>query len=170
MEYFILNNNDLACYFIKNIPINKKYVKYALSVSNIQFIETLCDLKYNFTTDDLLYITSDLHLEKILTCINKYNTIDFMKNLDWYYHIKYILNQNNNNLDVLKCIYNDDNQDLRDLFNTKINNIKYDYNFDELNNLNFNDFCIYIIKNNIKIKKNDIYKLQCIQKRLFLLN
>ena len=39
-----------------------------------------------------------------------------------------------------------------------------------LNNLNFNDFCIYIIKNNIKIKKNDIYKLQCIQKRLFLLN
>ena len=37
-----------------------------------------------------------------------------------YYHIKYILNINNNNLDILKVIYNDDNKDLRDLFNKKI--------------------------------------------------
>ncbi len=170
LELFILNNNELACYFIKNIPINKKYIKYALSVSNLKFIETLCDLKYIFTTNDLLYITSDLYLEEILIIINKYNTIDFLTNLDWYYHIKYILNIDNNNLDIVKIIYNDDNQYLRDLFNKKINDIKYDYNFDDLNNLNFNDFCINVVKNNIKITKYDIYKVKCLQKRLFLLN
>jgi hypothetical protein len=170
LELFILNNNELACHLIKNIPINKKYVKYALSVSNLKFIETLCDLKYIFTTNDLLYITSDLYLEEIFKIINKYNTIDFLTNLDWYYHIKYILNIDNNNLDILKIIYNDDNQDLRDLFYKKINDIKYKYDFNELDNLNFNDFCINVIKNNIKITISDIYKLKCLQKRLFLLN
>lgn len=168
LELFILNNNELACHFIKNISINNKYVKYAMTVGNLKFIETLCDLKYNFITDDLLYITSDINLEEILNSINKYNTIDFLKNIDWYYHIKYILN--NNNLDILKVIYNDDNQDLRDLFNKKIEEINLKYDFDELNNLDFNNFCIYIIKNNIIFNKYDIYRLNSLQKRLFLLN
>jgi len=170
IELFILNNNELACHFIKNISINNKYIKYALSVSNLNFIETISELKYNFTIDDLFYITSDLNLKDIIESINKYKTIDFFKNLDWYYHIKYILNVNNNNLDIIKVIYNDDNQDLRDLINKKINDTKYDYNFDELNTLNFNEFCIKIVKENIKLKKYDIYRLNCLQKRLFILN
>ncbi len=170
LELFILNNNELACHFIKNIPINNKYVKYALSVGNLKFIETLCELKYNFTTNDLLNITSDLYLEEILNSINKYNTINFMENLDWYNHIKYILNINNNNMDILKVIYNDDNQDLRDLFNEKIQEVKFKYNFDELNNLNFNEFCIQIIKENIKLSNYDIHRLSCLKKRLFILN
>jgi hypothetical protein len=170
LELFILNNNELACHFIKNIPINKKFVKYAMSVANLKLIETLCDLKYNFTTDDLLYITSDLYLEEILNCINKYNTINFMGSLDWYYHIKYILNINNNELNILKVIYNDDNQDLRDLFYKKIEEDTYKDNFNELNNLDFNEFCIYVKKNNIILNKYDTYRLNCLKKRLFILN
>jgi hypothetical protein len=170
LELFILNNNELACHFIKNIPINKKYIKYAMSVGNLKFIETLCDLKYNFTTNDLLYITSDLYLEGILKCINKYNTIDFMENLDWYDHIKYIFNINNNESDILKVIYNDDNQDLRDIFNKKLQEKTLKYNFDELDNLDFNEFCIHIIKNNIILNKYDIYRLNCLKKRLFIMN
>jgi hypothetical protein len=170
LELFILNNNELACHFIKNIPINNKYVKYAMTSGNLKFIETLCDLKYNFTTDDLLYITCDINIEEIFKTINKYNTIDFLINIDWYYHIKYILNNNNNNLDILKIIYNDDNQDLRDIFNKKIEEINFKYDFAKLNNLDFNNFCIYIIKNNIIFNKYDIYRLNCLQKRLFLLN
>jgi hypothetical protein len=170
LELFILNNNELACHFIKNISINYKYVKYAMTVGNLKFIETLCDLKYNFTTNDLLYITSDINIEEILKTINKYNIINFIENLDWYYHIKYILKNNNNNLDILKVIYNDDNQDLRDIFNKKIKEINLKYNFDELNNLDFNKFCSHIINNNIIFNKYDIYRLNCLQKRLFLLN
>jgi hypothetical protein len=182
LEKFILNSNELSSLLIKNTQINDNHVKYTLLTGNYKLLNIIADMKFQFKIQHFKYIISKNNFIEILNIINKYKPFNFSENIEWYKYIEHILtdldnidnidniNIDNINIDnIIKIIYNDNNEDLQEKLKNKIqeyHNSKI--NIKELNKMEFNDFCNYIITNNIKIDNNLILQFDCLEKRIFL--
>jgi hypothetical protein len=176
IEMFILYHNHLANYAINKISNQTEdIIKIAFYVGNINVIEHLIDTKYPLTSKHLTYLVNcnESNLYKLIECINKYNTINYFENFDWYYHLNNLFPQ----IDFPQLIFNEDNEELRNKLKEKIKEI----NDNELNNytifkkLDEMDYISFIeyyksSENKIKLSMNDIIKFKDHKKSNFLLN
>jgi hypothetical protein len=93
VEMFIMYHNHIANYAIQKIgQPTEDIVKTAFFVGNINFIEYLIDTKYPITSKHLTYLLNynKNNLNKLIQTLNKYNTINYFDNFDWYYHLHYL--------------------------------------------------------------------------------
>ena len=163
---FITNNNEIADFLIINSKSNENIIKIAFKMSNYKFINKLIELKYNIKTSYIKYINDDKHLVDILKIINKYNTLEFDDEFEWAIHIKYL----NPNINIGEYIYDDNNEDLRKKLNEKINKYYENYDIVKVNLMKYNEFVEYINSNKIKIKIEDLIKINDYKKRVILLD
>lgn len=165
LEKFIINSNELSSFLIKNVSIKEEHVKYTLFTSNYKLLEIIADMKFHFKSEHFRYIISENNLVNLVKIINKYRPFDFSENIEWYKFIEHLLTD----IDIVKILYEDDNEDLQIKLKDKIQKYQ-DSKFDMsvLSNMEFNNFCKYIIENNIKLEINDILKINDNNKRLFL--
>ena len=163
---FIINNNQIADFLITKFKLNENFIKIAFKISNYNFINRMIELKYNMKTSYLKYIVDDIHLIDILKIINKYNTLEFDDKIEWALHIKYI----NPNINIAEYIYDDNNEELRNQLNEKINKYYELSIIDKFNLMNFNEFIHFITNNKVNLNINDLIKVNDYKKRVFLLD
>ncbi len=165
LEQFIINSNELSSFLIKNSPIQENYIKYSLITGNYKLLEIIADMKYTFKIDHFKYIISSKNIKNVLRIINKYKPINFLDNLEWYKYIENIIDYK----DVCEIIYDDNNIELQNELKEKLENyIKSKLCIDKLNDMDFNTFCSYMIKNNIYLELNDILNITDNDKKLFV--
>lgn len=163
---FIINNNELADFLITKSKLNENLIITAFKISNYNFINRMIELKYNMKTSYLKYINEDIYLIDILKIINKYNTLEFDDEIDWAVHIKYL----NPNINISEYIYDDNNEELRNQLNEKINKYSALSIIDKFNLMKHDEFIGYISSNKIKININDLIKINDYRKRVILLD
>ena len=170
IELFILFHNEIANFLIKNITPIEDMIKLAFNCGNINFIEQIINIKYPITLNHITYLQNcnEKQLYNLISCLNKYNTLNYFENFNWCYHLQYIFPD----LNIAEIIFDDNNKDLRTELNKKIKEIDEKYIFNQLNKMEYIDFIYFYKTNNQKIKFtiHDIIKFDDYKKRQFILN
>jgi hypothetical protein len=170
IELFILHHNQIANHILKNNIPTENMVNLAFNCCNINFIEFLIDKKYPITTKHLTYIldNNESNIKIILKIINKYNTINFFENFDWYCHIINLCP----NIEFSQILFNENNTEIILEFENKIKQLNDINLIKKLNDLDFVEFIKYVkfSSNKIKLNVKDIIKLNDFNKRWYLLN
>jgi len=174
IEMFISHHNQIANHIMKNNVPTENMAKIAFNCGNINFIEYLINKKYTITTKHLTYLLNynKNNLNKLIQTLNKYNTINYFDNFDWYYHLHYLFPD----INILELIFSDDNKELQKNLKDKIENNEYNkYNINLIKKLDEMDYINFIeyYKNSsekIKLSTNDIIKFKDYKKQYFLLN
>jgi hypothetical protein len=170
IELFILYHNQIINHILENTIPTENMVKLAFNCCNINFIEFLIDKKYPITTKHLTYIldNNETNIKNILKIINKYNTINFFENFDWYYHIINLCP----NIEFSEILFNQNNTEIILEFENKIKELNDNNLIQKLNDLDFIEFIKYVkySSNKIKLDVKDIMRLNDFNKRWILLN
>ena len=170
IELFILYHNQIINHILENTVPTENMVKLAFNCCNINFIEFLVDKKYPITTKHLTYIldNNETNITIILKIINKYNTINFFENFDWYCHIINLCP----NIEFSNLLFNENNTEIILEFENKIKELNDNNLIKKLNDLDFIEFIKYVkfSSNKIKLDVKDIMRLNDFNKRWILLN
>ena len=170
IETFIIYHNQIANFLIQKVTPTENMLKLALNCGNINFIEKLIEMKYPITTKHITYLQNCnvKQLYELIRYFNKYNTLNYFENFDWYYHLNY----NFPDINIAELIFNEDNKDLRNELNIKIKELNDNNNFNKLNNMDYIEFINYYRNSCDKIKFtiHDIIKFTDYNKRQFILN
>ena len=170
IELFILYHNQIINHILENTIPTENMVKLAFNCCNINFIEFLIDKKYPITTKHITYIleNNETNIRIILKIINKYNTINFFQNFDWYCHIINLCP----NIEFSNLLFNENNTEIILEFENKIKELNDNNLIKKLNDLDFIEFIKYVkfSSNKIKLDVKDIMRLNDFNKRWILLN